>query len=344
MQAMQMSAIHFVPEASDSDDAPKRRLDRVELRDTPIPATAPGEVLIAVAAAGINNLDLMQRRGQYPVPEGASEIPGVEVSGTIAEVGEGVERWQPGDRVCALLAGGGYAEYVNVPAGQVLPVPDGVDLVEAAGLPEVAATCWANLVMHAGAAAGDRVLIHGGTGGIGLFAVQLCAALGMTVYTTVGTDDKRAIAEAAGASATINYRTESFVERIDALTDGAGVDVVLDVVGGPYLADNLRALATGGRLVMIAVSAGAKGELFLPALMAKRAWITGTTLRSRSVAEKSAIMADVGRHVWPLIESGAIAANVTGRFALADTEAALDEFARPGRTGKLVLVLGEEPA
>lgn len=339
-----MRAIDFVPTTESAGGDAARRLDRVELIDAPTPTAGPSEVLIAVAAAGINNLDLMQRRGQYPVPEGASPIPGVEVAGTIAAVGDGVDGWSVGDRVCALLAGGGYAEYVNVPAGQVLPVPRGVELVDAAGLPEAAATCWANLVMHGGAKPGDRVLVHGGTGGIGLFAVQLCAAMGITVYATVGTDDKRAIAASAGASATIDYRTESFATRIAELTDGAGVDVILDVVGGPYLADNVRALATGGRLVMIAVSGGAKGELFLPAIMAKRAWVTGTTLRSRSVAEKSEIIAQVRRHVWPHLESGAIAPNVTGRFALADAEAALEHFAQPGRVGKLVLVVGEESA
>lgn len=333
-----MSAIDFETPAGEEKPSFQHPAD-VVVSQHPLPSPGPGEVLIKVAAAGLNNLDLLQRAGNYPVPEGASEVPGVEVSGTIEAVGAGVVSWDFGAPVCALLAGGGYAEYVTVDARQVLPVPDGIPLVEAAGLPEVAATCWTNLVMQAGAEPGDWVLVHGGTGGIGSFALQMLAAFGAKPIATVGSEEKRQQAMSLGAVEAINYRDEDFAERVHEITEGHGADVILDVVGGKYLEDNVRALAHGGCVITIGLSGGAKGTLPLQQLMAKRGWITGSTLRSRSVEEKAEVIAQVREHVWPMIASGAISPSIAKTFPMAEAERALEYFASEGRTGKILLVV-----
>lgn len=333
-----MSAIEFRAPSGVEKPSFKQPAD-VVVSQQPLPAPGPGEVLIKVAAAGLNNLDLLQRAGNYPVPEGASEIPGVEVSGTIEAVGTGVNTWDFGTPVCALLAGGGYAEYVVVDARQVLPVPDGISLVDAAGLPEVAATCWTNLVMQAGAEPGDWVLVHGGTGGIGSFALQLLAAFGAQPLATVGSDEKRQRAVELGAVEAINYRSEDFAQRVSEITEGHGADVILDVVGGKYLEDNVRALAHGGCVITIGLSGGVQGTLPLQQLMAKRGWVTGSTLRSRSVEEKAEVMAQVRENVWPMIASGSIEAGIAKTFPLAEAEQALEYFASDGRTGKILLVM-----
>ncbi|WP_293697173.1 NAD(P)H-quinone oxidoreductase [uncultured Agrococcus sp.] len=305
--------------------------------ERPVPQPAAGEVLLRVRAAGINNADILQRRGEYPPPAGASDIPGLEASGTIVAAGKDVRGWNIGDGACALLAGGGYAEYVSVPAGQLAPIPRGVSATDAAALPEVAATTWANLVMHGNATEGETALVHGGAGGIGSFAVQLLRELGLRVITTAGSREKAEYCRTLGADHVIDYRDEDFTARTHEITEGAGVDIILDIMGGSYLPGNVKALATGGRLVIIAMQGGAKGELSIPALMAKRAWITGTTLRARSVEEKTEIMSQVAEHVWPLIERGGIAPQVSDVFALTDAAEAQERFQQRDRRGKILL-------
>ncbi|WP_413542882.1 NAD(P)H-quinone oxidoreductase [Citricoccus nitrophenolicus] len=313
----------------------------VAVQDRPVPSPGPGEVVIRVAAAGINRADLLQRAGNYPVPEGASDLPGLEVSGTIEEAGAGVGNWDFGTPVCALLAGGGYAEYVAVPAGQVVPVPDGVSLTDAAGLPEVAATCWSNLVMEAGVQSGDWVLVHGGTGGIGSFALQLLQALGARPIATAGSPEKMARSLELGAEAAINHREEDFVARVREITDGHGADVILDVMGAKYLTSNVKTLARGGQLVVIGLQGGTTGDLPLGAVMGKNAVVTGTMLRPRPVAEKSEIMRQVAERVWPLVSNGAIRATTDSTFPLEQAAQAQDRFEESDRTGKVLLVTGE---
>ncbi len=309
----------------------------LRLRETEAPQPAPGEVVIDVVAAGVNRADVQQRLGVYPPPPGASEIPGLEVSGRVSAVGPGVTSPRIGDEVCALLAGGGYAEQVAVPAGQVLPVPRGVDLVTAAALPEVAATVFSNLFMTAGVQAGETVLIHGGAGGIGTMAVQLVDAFGAVPAVTAGSQDKLDVARDLGAEVLINYREEDFVERIKEATGGRGADVILDVVGAKYLQRNVDALATSGRLVVIGLQGGARAELNLGQLMAKRGAVIGTTLRSRPAEEKAAIMRAVAEHVWPLVVSGDVTPQVHRTFALADVAAAHEYFDSGAHTGKILL-------
>lgn len=308
----------------------------LEVRDVADPIPADGEVLIDVAATGLNRADVQQRRGVYPPPPGASEYLGLEVSGRIANPGNSV--FAEGDEVVALLSGGGYAERVAVPVGQVLPVPDGVSLVDAASLPEVAATVYSNLFMAARLVEGETVLIHGGAGGIGTMAIQLARALGVHAVATAGSASKVELVRSLRAEG-INYRDEDFVERIRELTDGRGADVILDVVGAKYLERNVKALATNGRLVIIGLQGGAKAELNLGALMGKRAAVMGTTLRSRPVEEKSAIMAAVGKNVWPLVESGEVKTQVSRTFALEDAAAAHEYFDSGEHTGKVLLTL-----
>jgi len=309
----------------------------LKLRETEAPQPAPGEVVIDVVAAGVNRADVQQRLGVYPPPPGASEIPGLEVSGRVSAVGAGVTSPRIGDEVCALLAGGGYAEQVAVPAGQVLPVPRGVDLVTAAALPEVAATVFSNLFMTAGVQAGETVLIHGGAGGIGTMAVQLVDAFGAVPAVTAGSQEKLDVARELGAEVLINYREEDFVERIKEATGGRGADVILDVVGAKYLQRNVDALATSGRLVVIGLQGGARAELNLGQLMAKRGAVIGTTLRSRPTEEKAAIMRAVAEHVWPLVVSGDVTPQVHRTFALADAAAAHEYFDSGAHTGKILL-------
>jgi putative PIG3 family NAD(P)H quinone oxidoreductase len=309
----------------------------ISVVERPMPSPAAGEVMVRVVAAGINNADIMQRQGIYPPPPGASDLPGLEVSGTVAALGAGVAEWKIGDEVCALLAGGGYAQYVIVPAGQLAPIPRGTSLQDAAALPEVAATTWANLVMHAGAKAGDTVLIHGGSGGIGSFAVQLMRALGLQVITTAGGPEKLAYCRSLGVEHVIDYQSEDFAARTREITGGRGVDIVLDLVGGPYLNTNVEVLAVGGRLVIIGLQGGTSGDLALGPLMGKRAWITGTTIRARSVEDKSEIMRQVTEHVWPLVEQGLIVPQVSARFSLKDADEAQDRFKESSRAGKILL-------
>ncbi|TJY67219.1 NAD(P)H-quinone oxidoreductase [Arthrobacter sp. CAU 1506] len=312
----------------------------LRLREAEAPQPAEGEVVIDVAAAGVNRADVQQRLGVYPPPPGASEIPGLEVSGRVSAVGAGVTALRVGDEVCALLAGGGYAEQVAVPAGQVLPVPRGVDLVTAAALPEVAATVFSNLFMTAGVQAGETVLIHGGAGGIGTMAVQLVDAFGAVPAVTAGSQEKLDVARGLGAEVLINYREEDFVERIKEATGGRGADVILDVVGAKYLQRNVDALATSGRLVVIGLQGGAKAELNLGQLMAKRGAVIGTTLRARPTEEKAAIMRAVAEHVWPLVVSGDVTPQVHRTFALADAAAAHEYFDSGAHTGKILLTTG----
>lgn len=307
--------------------------------DVPDPVPGAGEVLIEVAASAVNRADLLQRAGFYPPPPGASEFPGLECSGRIAAVGDGVSDWNIGDEVCALLAGGGYAELVAVPAGQVLPVPKGVDLVTAAGLPEAVCTVWSNVFMGAALQPRETLLVHGGTGGIGTVAIQLAKALGARVVATAGSPEKVARCRELGADAAINYRTEDFVDRLNEITAGHGADVILDNMGASYLSRNVEALAVNGRLVIIGFQGGVRGELDLGRLMAKRAAILSTGLRARPVAEKSAIVASVREHVWPLTESGTLTVVTDQRFPMAEAAAAHRLVESSGHVGKVLLVV-----
>ncbi|MGV9298311.1 NAD(P)H-quinone oxidoreductase [Amycolatopsis sp. NPDC003676] len=278
--------------------------DVLEWTEVPDPEPGPGEVLLDVTASAGNRADLLQRQGNYPPPPGASDILGLECSGTIAELGEGVEGWQVGDEVCALLAGGGYAERVAVPAGQLLPVPAEVDTVSAAGLPEVACTVWANVVMHAGLGEGQVLLVHGGAGGIGTHAIQVGKALGATVAVTAGSPERLERCRQLGADLTINYKEQDFVEVLRAETKGA--DVILDNMGAKYLDRNVDALAADGRLVIIGMQGGIKGELNIGKLLGKRASVYAAGLRSRPLDQKAAIVADVRKRLWPLVEQGSV--------------------------------------
>ena len=271
--------------------------------DLPDPEPGPGEVLVRVAGTAVNRADTMQRQGFYPPPPGASDVLGLECSGTVAALGEGVTDWAVGDEVCALLSGGGYAELVAVPAGQLMPVPDGIDLVIAGSIPEVACTVWSNLFMIAGLQPGERLLVHGGSGGIGTFAIQLASAMSAKVFTTAGTAEKLAACADLGADVTINYRDEDFVE---VLREAGGADVVLDNMGAKYLGRNVDALATEGRLVVIGLQGGTTGELDLGTLLRKRGAVIATSLRSRPTEEKAVIAASVVEHVWPLVADGQV--------------------------------------
>ncbi|MDX6325855.1 MAG: hypothetical protein QOK15_2209, partial [Nocardioidaceae bacterium] len=271
--------------------------------EVPDPVCGPGEVIVDVVASAVNRADLMQRQGFYPPPKGASEILGLECSGVISEVGDGVTGWSVGDEVCALLSGGGYAERVAVPVGQLLPRPAGVELATAAALPEVACTVWSNVFLLAGLTQGDRFLVHGGSSGIGTMAIQLAARTGARVFTTAGSAAKLDFCRELGADVTINYRDEDFAQRIAAETDGAGVDVILDNMGAKYLARNVESLAIGGRLVSIGMQGGREGEIDLGTVLAKRATVHAAGLRGRPLAQKAEIVAETVHAVWPLIES-----------------------------------------
>ncbi|GMA21911.1 NAD(P)H-quinone oxidoreductase [Arsenicicoccus piscis] len=315
--------------------------------DVPDPRPGPGEVLVDVVAAGINRADILQRRGFYPPPPGASELPGLEVSGRIAELGEGVAEspdasghtWSVGDEVCALLAGGGYAERVVVPVGQLLPRPNGVGLVEAAALPEVVCTVWSNVFMTAHLRPGETLLVHGGASGIGTMAIQLAVAVGARVAVTAGSQEKLEACRALGAEITINYRDEDFVAVLERDTDGHGADVILDNMGAKYLGRNVEALATSGRLVVIGMQGGTTGELDLSALIKKRAAVIGTSLRARPRDEKAAIVAAVREHVWPLIESGTVQPVVHATFPLDEVAEAQAELDSGRHIGKVLLTI-----
>ena len=299
----------------------------------------PGEVLVAVAATAVNRADLLQRQGRYPPPPGAPEWPGLECSGTVAEVGAGVTDWQVGDEVCALLTGGGYAERVVVPAGQLLPVPDGVSLVDAAALPEVVCTVWSNVFMAAGLRPGEVLLVHGGSSGIGTMTIQLARQVGARVAVTAGTPEKLARCRELGADVTVSYREQDFVEEVKAATDGRGADVVLDNMGAAYLARNVAVLAPGGRLVVIGLQGGTRAELDLGAMLRKRAAIIATTLRSRPAQEKAAIVASVREHVWPLLVDGLVRPVVHARLPLEDAAEAHRLVEASEHVGKVLLTL-----
>ena len=304
--------------------------------EVPDPTPGPGEVLVAVAATAVNRADTLQRQGFYPPPPGASDIIGLECSGTVAALGEGVEGWAVGDEVCALLAGGGYAAYVVVPVGQLMPVPAGVSLVEAAALPEVACTVWSNVFMVAGLQPGDRFLVHGGSGGIGTMAIQLASATSAKVFATAGSAEKLAACAELGADVTINYRDEDFVEVVQG--DG-GADVILDNMGASYLGRNVDALATEGRLVIIGMQGGAKGELDINALLRKRGAVIATSLRARPTDDKAAICTSVVENVWPLVADGHVRPIVHTTMPLEDVAAAHALLESSDHIGKIVLTL-----
>ncbi len=307
--------------------------------ERPDPTPGPGELLIAVEAAGINRPDVMQRRGHYPPPPGASDLPGLEVAGSVAALGPDTVGWRVGDRVCALLAGGGYATMAVAPAQQCLPIPAGFDAVSAAALPETFFTVWTNLFDRARLRAGETALIHGGTSGIGTTAIQLAVARGARVFATAGSDEKCRACERLGAERGINYRSEDFGDVIMSLTRNAGVDVILDMVGGPYLARNLNALATDGRLSQIAVMGGEGASLDLRRLLVKRLTVTGSTLRPRSPDQKGEIADALRREVWPLLESGQVKPVIFKIFPLSQASEAHRLMESGEHIGKIVLVV-----
>jgi NADPH:quinone reductase len=303
----------------------------------PVPVPGVGEIVIRVAFAGVNRPDAAQRAGTYAPPPGASDLPGLEAAGHIAAVGPGVTRWQVGDRVCALLPGGGYAEYVACPADHALPVPDGLDLRAAACLPETFFTVWTNVFLRGGLQAGERFLVHGGSSGIGTTAIQLAAARGARVFATAGSDEKCAACVALGAEQAINYRTQDFVAE---MKKQGGANLILDMVGGDYLPRNIQALADDGRLVQIAFLNGPKVELNMAPVMVRRLTLTGSTLRPQSVAAKAAIARDLEREVWPLLAAGRIAPVIDTEFPLADAAQAHARLESSAHIGKIVLKVG----
>jgi putative PIG3 family NAD(P)H quinone oxidoreductase len=309
----------------------------LEWAEVPDPTPGSGEVLIDVVASAVNRADVMQRQGHYPPPPGASEVPGLECSGRIAALGRGVTGWKVGDEVCALLSGGGYAEKVTVPAGQVLPVPPGVELHEAAALPEVACTVWSNVFDIAHLSPGDILLVHGGASGIGTFAIQLATAYGARVFTTAR-KAKHDRLLAYGADRAIDYDTEDFVEVVQKESGGYGADVVLDNMGAKYLARNVDVLARNGRLVTIGLQGGRKAELDLSALLVKCGSVTATSLRSRPAAEKARIVAEVREHVWPLVAAGRVRPVIDRVFALQDAAEAHRYLDSGEHIGKVLLV------
>lgn len=316
--------------------------DHLVWREVPDAVPGPGEVLLKVACAGVNRADLLQAAGNYPPPPGASPILGLEVSGTVVGLGEKTADWQIGQDVCALLAGGGYAEYVAVPAGQLLPIPSGISVHDAAGLPEVACTVWSNLVMAADLSAGETLLVHGGASGIGTHAIQIARALGVRVAVTAGSADKLELCRELGADITINYRDEDFVASLKDATDGAGADVILDIMGASYLDQNINALASDGRLVVIGLQGGAKGDLNLGKLMGKRAQVIGTTLRARPVdgpAGKSAIVRAVAESVWPMVADGRVRPIIGATYPIERAVEAHQALSQGDLTGKILLTV-----
>jgi len=311
--------------------------DSLVLDEVARPDITAQEVLVQVAAAGLNRADLMQRQGFYPPPPGASSYPGMEVSGTISALGSDGTGWRVGDQVCALLSGGGYAEQVAVPATQLLPVPDGVSLVDAAALPEVVCTVWSNVFMTANLQPDQTILIHGGSSGIGTMAIQLARAIGARIAVTAGSGDKLEACRALGAEILINYREQDFAQVLADATKGHGADVILDNMGAKYLARNVNGLAVNGRLVIIGLQGGVKAELDINALLRKSAAIIATSLRARPAAEKAAIVAAVREHVWPLIEAGHVKPIVHKTFPLARASDAHRELEASTHIGKILL-------
>jgi putative PIG3 family NAD(P)H quinone oxidoreductase len=315
--------------------------DVLSLGELPDPEPGPGEVVLDVAATAVNRADTLQRQGFYPPPPGASDVIGLECSGTVAALGEGVEGWSVGDEACALLAGGGYAEKVAVPAGQLMPVPEGVDLVTAASLPEVACTVWSNVFMTAGLQPGEKLLVHGGAGGIGTMAIQLAARAGAQVFATAGSPAKLDLCRELGAHTAIDYREEDFVEVVKA---AGGADVVLDNMGATYLARNLSALNPDGRLVIIGMQGGTKAEIDLGRMLARRQTLFTTTLRSRpptGPTGKAAIVSAVRHDVWPDVERGTVRPIVSRRLPMAQAAEAHRLVEASEHTGKVLLVIGD---
>ncbi|MFY1573584.1 NAD(P)H-quinone oxidoreductase [Verrucosispora sp. WMMD703] len=313
--------------------------DVLSWSEVPDPQPGPGEVVVDVRATAVNRADLLQRQGHYPPPPGAPAYPGLECSGVVSATGPDVAGVRVGDQVCALLAGGGYAERVAVPAGQLLPVPAGVDLVDAAGLPEVACTVWSNVVQVARLTAGETLLVHGGGSGIGTFAIQLGAALGATVVATARAAKHERLRE-LGADLLVDYREQDFVEEVRQATDGRGADVVLDIMGASYLGRNVAALAADGRLVVIGMQGGRKGELDLGALLAKRGTVAATALRSRSLEQKAAIVRGVREQVWPLVEAGRVRPVIDRRLPIIDAAQAHRLVESNEHVGKVLLTVG----
>jgi len=311
--------------------------DVLTLTEVEAPSAGPGQVVVQTAAIGVNRADIMQRRGFYPPPKGASPLPGLEVSGTISEVGEGVEDWSVGDEVCGLVDGGGYAEQVLVPAAQLLPVPTGVSLTDAAGLPEVVCTVWSNVFMTAGLQPEETFLVHGGSSGIGTMAIQLAVAMGAKVAVTAGSQAKLDRCAELGAGILVDYKNEDFVEKVRQETDGHGANVILDVVGAKYLAANVDLLATSGRLVVIGLLGGRKGELDLGKMLGKRAAVIATGLRSRPPEEKASIVAAVREHVWPLFEDGTVRPIIQGSHPMERAADAHREMEASDHVGKILL-------
>jgi putative PIG3 family NAD(P)H quinone oxidoreductase len=307
--------------------------------ERPTPTVTAGEVLIKVVAAGVNRPDVMQRQGMYPPPPGASDIPGLEIAGEIVGVASGVTSWRTGDRVCALVSGGGYAEYCSAPAPQCLPIPGGLDLIQAAAIPETFFTVWTNVFERGRLVAGETILIHGGSSGIGTTAIQLAHAFGARVITTAGSDEKCAACESLGADVAINYRAADFVAAVRDATGGRGVDVVLDMVGGDYVQRNIECLAMDGRLVQIGLLGGAKAQINTGPILQRRLWLTGSTLRARSVAEKGAIARAVHANVWPLLEAGTVRVLVHATYPLAQAAEAHRVMESSAHIGKLVLTV-----
>ncbi|MFH9739005.1 NAD(P)H-quinone oxidoreductase [Streptomyces roseolus] len=306
--------------------------------EVPDPVPGEGEVLVEVVASAVNRADVLQRQGFYNPPPGTSPLPGLECAGRITALGPGVSGWSVGDEVCALLVGGGYAQRVAVPAGQLLPVPKGVDLATAAALPEVACTVWSNVFMIAHLRPGETLLVHGGASGIGTMAIQLAKAVGAKVAVTAGSPEKLARCAELGADVLIDYRTQDFVEELHKATGGAGADVILDIMGAKYLDRNIQALAFNGRLVVIGLQGGVKGELNLGALLAKRAAVMATTLRARPLQEKAAIVAAVREHVWPLVEGGTVRPVVDRTLPMREAAEAHRVLESGAHVGKVLLL------
>lgn len=312
----------------------------MRIAEAACPTPAAGEILIRVAYAGVNRPDVLQRSGKYPPPPGALPWLGLEASGWVAAVGEGVEHWQVGDLVCALCNGGAYAEFVAVPAGQALPVPKGLGLDLAAGLPETYFTVWANVMERGRLKAGERILIHGGSSGIGMTAIQMAKAWGAEVFTTVGSADKVAAVQSIGADHAINYRETDFQDEVARITAKQGVDLILDMVGGPYIEKNLKSLALEGRLVQIAFLQTPKVEIDWAQLMVRRLTFTGSTLRARSLADKAGLAASLKQHIWPYLEKGAMLPSIYAVFDLADAPKAHALMESSQHIGKILLKVG----
>ncbi|MBW4890937.1 NAD(P)H-quinone oxidoreductase [Mucilaginibacter sp. HMF5004] len=311
----------------------------LKTEERPIPKPAPGEVLIKVAAAGVNRPDIAQRKGLYAPPPGASDIPGLEIAGTITELGEGVKRWKIGDQICGLVTGGGYAAYCTVPEGQCLPIPKGLSFTEAASLPETFFTVWSNVFDRAKLVKGETLLVHGGTSGIGVTAIQMAKAMGCDVYVTAGSDEKCRFCLELGATRAINYKTENFREVIKEITNGKGIDVILDMVGGDYTPDNIRSLAFDGRLVVISSLKGKEGTIDLSLITHKRLTVTGSALRARDTGFKSAIAQNLEKTIWPLLASGQIKPVIYKTFPFEQVADAHRLMESSEHIGKIVLTI-----